>query len=61
MKGSTSYWFDARFEKGKFRTKTIQNRLSKGSAPGLNEILSNHSPSSIEEASKAEEITNDLK
>ena len=61
MKGSTSHWFNARYEKGKFRTKTIQNRLSKRSAPGLNEILSKHSPSSIEEASKAEESTNDLK
>ena len=56
-----TYWFNAGFEKGKFQTKTIQNHYSKRSAPGLNEILSNHSPSSIEEASKAEESTNDLK
>ena len=25
MRESTSYWFDARFEKGKFGTRTIQS------------------------------------
>ena len=46
--------------RGKIDQEQYRIAIKKRSAPCLNEIPSNHSPSSIAEASKAEESTNGL-
>ena len=48
-------------KRGKIDQEQYRIAIKKRSAPCLNEIPSNHSPSSIAEASKAEESTNDQK